>query len=273
MSIEIVTGFQGVEHIEPAQVGRLLASLVGTECYVVGEGDPLSATVRTANQVRIGAGEIIMQGRHITCESYTDLTIESGTTGYKRNDLVVCRYERSSSTGVESATLKVVKGTATAGTPSDPAYVSGSIIDNDLIVEMPLWRIPITNLTPGAPVKLFTALPYGTLDNILDRLATAEADIEDTRDSISQGLRHIQGAFTFEQTAAGSVSTKTITFSPAFDDIPLADACFAGEFNKAFAQCYVSVASITETQMVLRMVNGTTGQVTAPVRYQAWLGV
>lgn len=186
MSIEIVTGFQGVEHIEPAQVGRLLASLVGTECYVVGEGDPLSATVRTANQVRIGAGEIIMQGRHITCESYTDLTIESGTTGYKRNDLVVCRYERSSSTGVESATLKVVKGTATAGTPSDPSYVSGSIIDNDLIVEMPLWRIPITNLTPGTPVKLFSALPYGTLDNILDRLATAEEDIEDTRDSISQ---------------------------------------------------------------------------------------
>lgn len=186
MSIEIVTGFQGVEHIEPTQVGRLLASLVGTKCYVVGEGDPLSATVRTANQVRIGAGEIIMQGRHITCESYTDLTIESGTTGYKRNDLVVCRYERSSSTGVESATLKVVKGTATAGTPSDPAYVSGSIIDNDLIVEMPLWRIPITNLTPGTPVKLFTALPYGTLDNILDRLATAEADIDDTRDSISR---------------------------------------------------------------------------------------
>lgn len=86
-------------------------------------------------------------------------------------------------------------------------------------------------------------------------------------------MRHIQGAFTFEQTAAGSVSTKTITFSPAFDDIPLADVCFAGEFNKAFAQCYVSVASITKTQMVMRMVNGTTGQVTAPVRYQAWLGV
>lgn len=184
MSIEIVTGFQGVEHIEPAQVGRLLASLVGTECYAVGEGDPLSATVRTANQVRIGAGEIIMQGRHITCESYTDLTIESGTTGYKRNDLVVCRYERSSSTGVESATLKVVKGTATTGTPSDPSYASGSIIDNDLVVEMPLWRIPITNLTPGTPVKLFSALPYGTLDSILDRVSAAKKDIDDLRDSI-----------------------------------------------------------------------------------------
>lgn len=188
MSIEIVTGFQGVEHIEPAQVGRLLASLVGTECYAVGEGDPLSATVRTANQVRIGAGEIIMQGRHITCESYTDLTIESGTTGYKRNDLVVCRYERSSSTGVESATLKVVKGTATTGTPSDPSYASGSIIDNDLVVEMPLWRIPITNLTPGTPVKLFSALPYGTLDSILNRVSAAEKDIDDLRDSISRKL-------------------------------------------------------------------------------------
>lgn len=92
-------------------------------------------------------------------------------------------------------------------------------------------------------------------------------------DSISRGLRHIQGSFTFEKTAAGSISTKTITFSPAFDDIPLADACFAGEFNKAFAQCYVSVASVTNSNMVLRMVNGTTGMVTAPVRYQAWLGM
>ena len=69
------------------------------------------------------------------------------------------------------------------------------------------------------------------------------------------------------------MSTKTIVFSPAFDDIPLADAFFAGEFTKAFAQCYVSVASITESYMVLRMVNGTTGTVTAPVRYQAWLGM
>lgn len=86
-------------------------------------------------------------------------------------------------------------------------------------------------------------------------------------------MRHIQGSFTFENTAAESISTKTITFSPAFDDIPLADACFAGEFNKAFAQCYVSVASVTNSNMVLRMVNGTTGTVTAPVRYQAWLGM
>lgn len=93
------------------------------------------------------------------------------------------------------------------------------------------------------------------------------------RVSISRGLRHIQGSFTFENTAPGSVSTKTIVFSPAFDDIPLADACFAGEFTKAFSQCYVSVASITASSMVLRMVNGTTGTVTAPVRYQAWLGV
>lgn len=104
-------------------------------------------------------------------------------------------------------------------------------------------------------------------------LITSGAQIDADREYISQSLRHVQGSFTFEDTAPGSVSTKTIAFSPAFDDIPLADAFFAGEYSKAFAECYVSVASITKSSMVLRMVNGTTSNVTAPVRYQAWMGM
>lgn len=159
MSIEIVTGYHGAEHVEAAQVGRLMAALSGSGEYVLDIGGRLAASIQTANKVRIQPGEILMQGRHITSEAYTDLPIDSGSNGYKRNDVVVCRYERDSATGVETASLRVIKGTPTTGTASDPAHVDGDIVANALVAEMPLWRIPIVNLAPGTPVKLFSILP------------------------------------------------------------------------------------------------------------------
>lgn len=159
MSIEIVTGYHGAEHVEAAQVGRLMAALSGSGEYVLDIGGKLAASIQTANKVRIQPGEILMQGRHITSEAYTDLPIDSGSNGYKRNDVVVCRYERDSATGVETASLRVIKGTPTTGIASDPAHVDGDIVANALVAEMPLWRIPIVNLAPGTPVKLFSTLP------------------------------------------------------------------------------------------------------------------
>lgn len=158
--MEIVVGFQGKEHVTAGQVGRILAGMAGDGAYVLDTQNRLAATMVTANQVRIDTGDLVMHGRVATVETPETLTVESGVTGQKRNDLVVARYQKEASTSVESCELVVVKGTAVSyGDPSDPTINDGSILDGDSPVDVPLWRIPIDGLTPGTPVKLFEDTP------------------------------------------------------------------------------------------------------------------
>lgn len=84
----------------------------------------------------------------------------------KRNDIIVARYTRNVKTGIEEVALAVVQGVSTDGTPSDPEITTGDIISgNCTLHEMPLWRIPITDLTVGKPVQLFKTLD--ALENML----------------------------------------------------------------------------------------------------------
>ena len=169
--MEIVVGFQGKEHVTAGQVGRILAGMAGDGAYVLDTQNRLAATMVTANQVRVDTGDLVMHGRVATVETPETLTVESGVTGQKRNDLVVARYQKEASTSVESCELVVVKGTAVSyGDPSDPTINDGSILDGDSPVDVPLWRIPIDGLTPGTPVKLFEDTP----------------SISELRDSVSQ---------------------------------------------------------------------------------------
>ena len=169
--MEIVVGFQGKEHVTAGQVGRILAGMAGDGAYVLDTQNKLAATMVTANQVRIDTGDLVMHGRVATVETPETLTIQSGVTGQKRNDLVVARYEKQASTSVESCKLVVVRGTAVSyGSPVDPSINGGSILDGDSPVDVPLWRIPIDGLTPGTPVKLFEDTP----------------SISELRDSVSQ---------------------------------------------------------------------------------------
>lgn len=178
--MEIVIGFQGKEHITASQVGRIIAGMSGDGTYVLDTQNKLAATMQTANQVRIDTGDLVMNGRVATVETPETLTVESGVTGQKRNDLVVARYTKVASSSVESIELVVVKGTpASYGDPSDPQINEGSILDGDSPVDVPLWRIPIDGLAPGTPVQLFETIP----------------SIDSLRDSVSQSNHLYEGSW------------------------------------------------------------------------------
>ena len=159
MAIELVTGHTGTEHVTAAQAGLANAGVAGTGMYVLDVLQKFKCTVASANSVTIGTGMARINGRDVASESATSLSVANGVSGQNRRDLVVARYSKATSTGVESVSLAVIKGTATTGTPSDPAYNTGSIIDGKTTVDMPLWRLPITGVSVGAPVQLFTVLP------------------------------------------------------------------------------------------------------------------
>ena len=157
MASELITGFAGKPHVGSDDMGAFQAGILGTGSYVLQTGQQLKATVSSANKVTIGTGDLVMNGRHVRMATATDLTIQNGTQGQKRNDLIVCRYSKASD-GKETATLTVVKGTATTGTPADPSYNKTSILDGASVSDMPLYRIPITNLSVCTPVQLFKVL-------------------------------------------------------------------------------------------------------------------
>lgn len=178
MGIQIVTGYTGTAHIKSAHDRTRNAGVVGTGSYVLKVGNQLAARMQSANTLRIVDGDLMMQGVHATIEAGTheDLTVENGTQGMKRNDIVVARYERlSGEPKTESVKLKVIKGAPSASEPEDPKHAEGDILKGDLVAEMPLYRVPIDGIAPGTPVPLFETVPT----------------IDELRDSVSQDTGHV----------------------------------------------------------------------------------
>ena len=209
MASELITGFAGVPHVGSDDMGAFQAGILGVGSYVLQTGQHLKATVASANKVTIGTGDLVMNGRHVRMATATDLTIQNGTQGQKRNDLIVCRYQKASD-GKETATLTVVKGTATSGTPADPSYNKTSILGGATTSDMPLYRIPITNLSVGTPVQLFKVLtPLDTVgDSVTHRMVSAVFKRSDGQLAVNNGQTLMNVEIT-DKTIPGAYVTAT----------------------------------------------------------------
>lgn len=155
MTIELIDGKAGKPHISGADLGDFKAGFIGQAGYVLKTGEMLAASQASANEVTIGTGSAIMptSGRHVRVTEPEKATIESGTQGQKRNDLIVLRTSTSAdSSTVESASIVVIKGTATADTPADPDTQEG---------DLPLYRVSLDGVSAAEPLALFSVLtPY-----------------------------------------------------------------------------------------------------------------
>lgn len=161
MAFEIVDGMTGTKHISSDDLAALNTATVGKADCVLKYGNDFALTMASANSATLGTGVGMVGGKRFWNQAATSLTIQSGTQGQKRNDLVVARYAKTSA-GIESITPVVVKGTPTTGTPADPSTTA-----NDL----KLWRVPLNGITVGAPVKLFSpVMPLATLGDSVSQI-------------------------------------------------------------------------------------------------------
>ena len=163
MTVELIDGRAGKPHISGDDLGNFKAGFVGIEGYVLETENKLAATLESANKLTINTGAAIMPttGRHVRITSPETVTIQSGTQGQKRNDLVVLRTATSSdNTTVETANIIVIKGTPTTGTPTDPSINNG---------DLKLYRLSLDGISVGNPVPLFNVLtPLATLGASVD---------------------------------------------------------------------------------------------------------
>lgn len=161
-NMNLVTGYIGENHVTANDAGSFNAAIFGTGQYLLNRGQKFAATVVTNNKLRIADGDLIMQGRHVRIDEgdYVDLTIENGATNYNRNDLIVARYTKDASSGVEAVNLVVINGTAVIGTAEDPKYTAGDIINGGATLnDMPLYRVQIVGLAVTSVTPLAEEVP------------------------------------------------------------------------------------------------------------------
>ena len=159
MAFEIVDGMTGTKHISSDDLSALNVAIIGKADCVLKYGDDFKLTMQSANSATLSTGVGMVGGKRFWNQAATSLTVQSGTQGQKRNDLVVARYAKTSA-GIESITPVVIKGTTTTGTAADPEVTA-----NDL----KLWRVPLDGISVGEPVKLFE--PVASLATLGDSVS------------------------------------------------------------------------------------------------------
>lgn len=167
-NMHLVTGFAGREHVTSIDQGLLNSYIIGDVEAVMKRGSQFEASIISNNIIRVKDGDLLMQGRfaRLNDDSYVDVTIENGTQGYFRNDLIVARYQKDAITAVETVDLVVIKGENAASDPVDPAHVKGDIRSGkDFVNDVPLWRVSLEGLS----VTGLTCL-YSTFSNTLSDL-------------------------------------------------------------------------------------------------------
>lgn len=150
MALNLVTGRTGTAHVTSDNARAFNSQVFGTGTYLIDYGAKFAPTIVDNNTVRIGDGMLIHQGTQmgIDIDSYEDVIIENGSSGYNRNDLIVMRYTKNRDNQIESISLVVMKGTPSNTTPVDPTYTTTNILDGTgLSTDVPICRVRLSSLT------------------------------------------------------------------------------------------------------------------------------
>lgn len=198
--MNIITGYKGTAHIT-AQQDRDINSAIFTDgVYILDVGSKMSATIVSANEVTIADGLIIAQGcaAEIARGTSESMTIDNGTQGQLRKDLIVLRYTKDASTGVEDMELAVIKGTPAASNPATPTYTRGSIADGDTLAEFPIYTVNLSGITIQSVTR---NVSYG-------ELATTSA-LESVRTALQSSINSLSSTLTTVSNRVGTATLNT----------------------------------------------------------------
>lgn len=174
MSLRLITGHTGTAHVTAADDAVIHELTFGKGSFVFDRGEKFAASIVNSNTVRVQSGDASVQGFIVRQNTniYQDLSLASGSAGRFRKDLIVIEYSVSASTDVGTAILKVLKGTDASSLAAavDPEVVSADVTEagGAKLTQFPLWRIPISGITPGTPEQLFEV--RGSVSEIANNL-------------------------------------------------------------------------------------------------------
>ena len=133
--MKIMSGKTGAPHVTSQQFRQLVEGTVGQGSYILNSGENLEAELSSNNLLKIRSGIMSHHGNLsiVDIGTYDEVTIQNGTQGMKRIDLIVNRYTKNDETGIEENEWVVIMGTPDAESPVVPAYTEGNLQNGDKV--------------------------------------------------------------------------------------------------------------------------------------------
>ena len=199
--MEMVTRYAGEAHITAEGWGDLNRGIVGTESYALPMGRAFEADLVSNNLLKIYDGCGVMQGREVRIPAgqSEEVTIENGTQGEKRIDLVVERYSKNEDTKIESSETILIKGTPSETDPQVPDHIEGDIRAGDMTADWPLYEVELDEINVVAVRPVF-----GILMNM--------ADLKEAISDLSSKLAVVK--FTIANTSYVNMSAQNCYYEP-----------------------------------------------------------
>lgn len=185
--MKIVTGKTGTPHVTSRQFRGMMEGIIGQDSYIITHGENLEPELVTNNKLKIKSGMMCHRGNISTVEigTYDEVTIQNGTQGMKRIDLIVNRYSKVEGTGIEKNNWVVIQGTPAAEDPVAPEYTEGSLQEGDLVDDCPVFEAHLDGINVTEIKKLLIVSPSINPDlaeTVYDRSALSIADFYDVTD-------------------------------------------------------------------------------------------
>lgn len=178
--MNIITGYGAQAHIYPHHDRETNIGIFGNGTHILDVGSQMAATVVSSNRVDIADGLLVAEGctAEVARGTTESMTIENGSQGMLRTDLIVARYTKTAGTAVEAMALAVIKGTPAASNPATPAYNTGLIADGDSPVDFPLYKVNINGISITSVERLVDVVSInGKFDDVGTRIDGVEASI------------------------------------------------------------------------------------------------
>ncbi len=182
-AMKIITGYRDEPHVTSEQMRAINQAIFGIEpCYIAKLDSEynLNAEIVNANTVRISAGLLMMHGcaAYIAPGFHESLSIANGSQSMSRKDLIVARYTKDASTGVENMELAVITGTPATSNPTRPSCAdNGGIYSGTTLRECALYEVSIEGITISSITPLVKTLPpraemLTTLSSLVTQVGT-----------------------------------------------------------------------------------------------------
>lgn len=157
--ITINTAENSPAHILAQDDAAIYDALWGGESGIAPTGAQLAATKINNNLVRLSSGIIYMKGYvgRIRTGDTHDVTVVSGSVGQNRIDLIVAEFKRTGA--IDEMSIKIISGTSTTGTPTQPSYTQQDLDGAGTLFQLPLYRLQLNGTMLATPVLLAKILP------------------------------------------------------------------------------------------------------------------
>lgn len=146
--MKIVSGRGADAHVTSAQFRQFIEGTVGSLSCILQTGERLEPELASNNLLRVKSGMMCHHSNISSIDNgtYDEITIQNGTQGMKRIDLVVNRYTIEEETEIEKNEWVVIQGTPAESNPTVPAYTEGDLRNGDLIDDCPVFEVELDGI-------------------------------------------------------------------------------------------------------------------------------